>query len=524
MKKFQKFFEEQTDSVRRFFMPFAWTIFIFVLTTILIVSDGAHNIVETLAYVGIFGYFLAVLAKLKVEWMEAKQAKPLAQFLFLISLLAFVIYPFMRNHSDSFVQMGFVGLVLACIAAIMYFIANSSKSLTEFIKGAFFSGLIVGILCGGVALCIWAVHSLEVWEFSNVGKVYGVALSFIGIVGFFNLVLSSIPRQNEDAGAMNKIYKWILQVAFAIYLVLLAILVIYFGKLAVTMTAVDNRVALFGNIAVLFSVFFVFVLKQFQEENKLIRFFQKYIGYLLLLIIAMNFWGLYTRIGEYGLTAPRYICLWLNDLAVLFAILTLIKNGKWCSWIFPVAGLVAIMLTLTPMNVIKAPFENQKQQLISVLLANDMLDENWQPIAKADISSEDKNLINAKWRYISRSPMMAKTGWAHLRYEMPENIFGFAGGGYNHRPYVSYSSNFDIKFDISDFSTLEEFNNGEMREMNEWLYQLYLQHGNTYEMINNMYWDSPSGDRYYARNIGGYIDDVEKTAEVQWVSGYILRK
>jgi hypothetical protein len=142
-------------------------------------------------------------------------------------------------------------------------------------------------------------------------------------------------------------------------------------------------------------------LEQYKEENKLAKIFTKYGGYVIIPIIVMQFTAMYIRISNYGLTSARYVSLALNILAVIFAIVSLIKSGKYIKQTLLDAIFVALFLTISPMNLQDVPVFEQTWRLTRVLNQNGMI-ENGSIVAKEDIPHEDKITITSAYNYINR--------------------------------------------------------------------------------------------------------------------------
>ena len=533
-----RFFGEKMESVKRFWMPFLWTIFGFVIASIYICRDYGSNIynasdpIIALGMIALFGGLISILATLKYEWLEEKFGVWLG-WLPIVSLAAFALYPWFIYYSNSFVALEYMGLLGIVGALILWFIVrrDGSKGITQLIKSGFFAGVISLILCGGVSLCIYAVQSL-IWSFPNAYKVYGVANFFIFIMIFINFALSGIGSYDKEMEPTHKIFKGILYVAFTIYAVLLAILVVYYIKILVTWQMPVNQVSMFGNVAVAFTIFFYFVMRQFKDENKIVNFFEKYIEWLLLVILGMNFWSMGLRVNEYGLTTPRYISLAFNETAVVFAILALIRRGT--IWIFMVGAVVALAITCTPLNVINMPFQSQKAGLIKVLEANSMIDDNGMIVPNSALSDGDKQIITDKWGAIEMSPKLDYDKWAEYKYKGTDQVFGFTynvwpigivDDGTLYPKHIYYTGSEDT-FDVSGYSTMTRYDkNGVVDGFGDYFMGLYNQWGDWNDgPIGQLEYTMPNGDKLIIESINGSIWLANGTAEVNGISGWLLSK
>ena len=540
---FSKFMNEKLESVKRFWMPFIWTVFGFVIACIYICRDwgmfsydaasgsSGGEWVITLGMIALFGGFLSILAQQKREWLEERFEISIP-WLPLISLVSFALYPWFRMHNNPFVTMEFAGLIGIAIALIFWFIVrrDKSKGITQFLKSCFFAGLISGIVLVGVFICIWAVQSL-IWDFANPYKAYGVAAAFVFIIIGINFTLSGIGSYEKEMEPTHKIFKGILYVAFTIYAALVAILVIYYIKILVMWQMPINSLARFGNIAVIFTIFFVFVMKQFKDENKIVNFFERFIGYLLIVILAMNFWSMGLRVNEYGLTALRYISLAFSEVALVFAIMALVRKGY--IWIFMVAAATVLIITCTPLNIINMPFQSQRAGLVKVLEANNMIDDNGMIVPNSNISDTDKQKINDKWDAIESSPKMDSDKWAAYKYRGTDQVFGFVYNVWydgtvdigNYPKSVYYYGSEDT-FDVTGYSTMTRYEkNGVVDGMGDYFMGLYQQWGDWADgPIGQLEYTMPNGDVLIIESINGSIWPANGTAEVNGVTGWLLSK
>jgi hypothetical protein len=252
-------------------------------------------------------------------------------------------------------------------------------------------------------------------------------------------------------------------VALPVYLLLIAILCAYLGKVLVTFSFPSGRINWFASFASLFFVFFVFGLRQYRHENKFAAVFVKYGGYALMPIIAVQFMAIHIRLANYGLTAPRYVSVVLNGIAFLFAAVSLVKDGRFIKYMLPVLAAAALALTLTPLNLFDVPARDQAARLTAALERNGMLVDG-EIIPKSDIPEEDKISITSAYEYLrynhagERHAFVKETGF--------EETYGFkqrheidSDEELISRPrYFSYYSPLKL-FDISGYRTIYEVNN-----------------------------------------------------------------
>lgn len=410
MKTFLSNLIRQTArSIGRFFPTFCLTVLLFLDISLLVVwepRDPVESILTRVAMTLVFGILLCTLGRLLYERYGWGQRVNRVVFDVGLVVLSGLAYPALLKVMDNqYVQAGYMGVMLALFALILFFADTQglSRTFSHILKNSMVSLLACLIVYAGTSLCLYAFFSL-IYEPADAYKAYSVNTYFIWIVLFFNLLLSAIPRKDTEF-TFPKVFKvMICYVALPVYLLLIGILFIYLGKIVVTMSFPSGQINWFASVASLLFVFFILTLTHLKEDNKLARAFVRFGGFGLIPIIIMQFIAIYIRLSNYGLTAPRYVSLVLNILALVFAVVTLIKGGRFIKPLLLVAVAVSLVLTVTPLNVYDVPLREQTARLTRVLESNNMLVAGKvQP--KEDIPQEDMIAITSTYEYISKHAM-----------------------------------------------------------------------------------------------------------------------
>jgi hypothetical protein len=166
-----------------------------------------------------------------------------------------------------------------------------------------------------------------------------------------------------------------------------------------------------------------------QYDNRLTAFFKKFGGYILLPILAMQAIAVYIRVNAYGLTSIRWLSILLTLTALVYLIMSLIKEGRYTKYVILFFAFICIVSSAGPLNLIDIPIYEQTARLEAVLNKNGML-ENGEIIPKADISDEDKKKIMSSYNelvYSENAPSYLNGGKGFAE------LFGFEnyGGYYN---------------------------------------------------------------------------------------------
>jgi hypothetical protein len=205
---------------------------------------------------------------------------------------------------------------------------------------------------------------------------------------------------------------------FPVYLLLLFVLIAYLLKILFTLRIPSGQINWFASFAELFYIFFSYTL--FQYGDWPVKLWKRYGGWFLLPIFAAQAVSVYIRVSAYGLTGPRWVSIVLTVSALVFVVLTLIREGKSKNW---AGGLLIVLLlisTLTPLNFIDVPLMEQTHRLEDVLTRNRMFDGERVTPAPG-LSDDDKAAIISSYdaiRYEDKAP-----DW--LKDREFEALFGF---------------------------------------------------------------------------------------------------
>jgi MFS family permease len=323
--------------------------------------------------------------------------------------------------------MGIAGTVISLIVMIFYFADQTdfSKTFSYIFKNIFFNFFVCGLFFLGCSLCV-AAFVVLIWGESyknttDISVLFALLGEVVGILTFFHLCLAALPDKNREL-TVPKVFKTVvLNVLFPVYMGLLSILYIYFFKILITWTFPSGQINWFVSISSLLYVFFVFALKQYKEESKTISLFLKYSGYVIILTILVQFFAIYIRISNYGLTPPRYASIVLNFFVMIFAVLTLFRREKTLKNSLIILSCFVLMLTLmTPLSLFDAPLIEQAYRLHRLLLKNKMV-ENGRLIQNDNLDSDEKKKIMSAYKSLMKIPSF-KCPYVNLDF-LPAEIF-----------------------------------------------------------------------------------------------------
>ena len=400
--------KDVVNSVTRFIAAFFFTLILFIFSSISIILESEGDILYRIRLMSFFGILFCTFGKLLYERFKD-------QYLFkymrtrwsvdvILVLISGLSYFALYNKDNPYVVMGYDGITIALFVGIIYFSItnNISRTFSYIFSKTVFNATVCGVVTLGLFLCIYAFDSLIYHSRSLTQKAYSITALFIWIVLFLNLSLSIISHKDSEQKVPAIFKTIVLYAAFPIYMVLMFILYLYLGKILITLSFPSGEINWLASFASLLFVFFIFSLEQFKEENKLAKLFVKFGGYLIIPIIAVQFMAMYIRLSNYGLTTARFVSLSLSILALVFAVVTLIKNSRYIKYMLPVWAGASLLLTLTPINVLDVPVWNQTSRLMTVLNKNAMLVDG-KIVPGKDVPLEDRIKVSNAVDYLIKS-------------------------------------------------------------------------------------------------------------------------
>jgi len=445
---FSKLFKEAIISIKRFYIPFYFSILLFLRCGYMVIFES--NVIDmtpfqVAALTCLFEILFSIFVKIFVE----KYGEKLKILKIVIDiglfLLAFPIF-FLLNfyHDNIFFNTGFVGILISLFVSIIYFADTQSifKTFSHLFKRIVFNGFVCGIISAGTTLSILAFTQL-IYDFKDSYKSYFINLFFIWIVIFFNMTFSAIPRKDTEFKNSNLFKVIVLYVALPVYLLLITILYAYLGKILITFSFPSGQINWFASFASLLFIFFILTLEPYKNENKFAKIFVSFGGFVLIPIIIVQFISIYIRYFHYGLTSLRYVSIVLNLIALIFTIISLIKNGKYVKQMLVVLIAATLLLTVTPLNIHDVPIYEQTARLVNILKKNNMIESGKITDKFVSIAKEEKIKITRVYDYLystydkrSKFPdILDSTGKKSF-----ENIFGFSKE-YEANGYYSYYGN-----------------------------------------------------------------------------------
>lgn len=408
------------ELIRRFPVAVFWQAVLFLVGAGIILlrpdlyTEGWHNdYFEHLVRLApaVFGAWMtAVMFRLFTDVFPVKKSLLLhaASSAVLFLLLAYAWYGVENPSRHLIVGTQGIYLALAFLALFLLERANKAPGLPALLFAAAFSIATSILLFLGLILCVAAFWALIVTDADE--WLPETTYLFSGLIAYGGWGLAAFLGALPSAGARYEFpaatQKLLLYLFFPVYLLLLLILYLYVGKIIGAGEMPVGTMNWYASFALLGFAFFFGTLAA-QERLPLFSRFLKWGLLLFLPILAIQIYGVWLRYEAYGLTTLRYtsmICTFCGIYALAVAFLR-----RKPQQVYLCAAILALIFSLTPLNVIDVPLRNQEVRLTQILTENNLLQDG-QVIKRDDLPRKTIAEIADIARYIGEdaSPLAAQ--------------------------------------------------------------------------------------------------------------------
>ena len=325
----------------------------------------------------VFGAWMtAVTCRLFTDVFPVKKALLLraASSAVLFLLLAYAWYGVENPSRQLIVGTQGIYLALAFLALFLLERTNNAPGLPALLFAAAVSIATSILLFLGLILCVAAFWALIITDAD--GWLPETTYLFSGLIAYGGWGFSSFLGALPNAGARYEFpaatEKLLLYLFFPVYLLLLLVLYLYVGKIIGAREMPVGTMNWYASFALLGFAFFFGTLAA-QSRLPLFSRFLKWALLLFLPILAVQLYGVWLRYEAYGLTTLRYtsmICTFCGIYALAVAFLR-----RKPQQVYLCAAILALIFSLTPLNVVDVPRRNQEARLTQILTENNLLQD-----------------------------------------------------------------------------------------------------------------------------------------------------
>ena len=408
MKFLSHFWNTIKPTVLRFPAAFLLSAMVAVFLSInLVYSYGSYNFYLAMCLSCAWAFGLSVFLRLLLERLISSLKQKNTIFLLVqmtcIILAYFPGYLLCKNDTPRFYIIYFgtlMALFVFCLY-LLYFFQQKEKVIPNVVMSLAISltiALCIGIGASVIALAIDRLIC-HIANYNIHGIIWACSFCF-----FFPCVFISYATKSDKDISIPKTFKVIVfHVLFSLYCILLFVLYIYLIKSLVTLTLPSGKINPFVSGATVLYLFFYLSLASY--KNKVTSFFYSYGSIFLLVLIAVQIVAFAVRINAYGFTPVRFASFYYIIFSIIFCILPLIKKGKDMQLVYPIFGLMCLLASISPLNIIDSANRNQYSRIISTLKKYDLYkNKSIIPAPSEDtISPKDKNKIVSAFKEIQSS-------------------------------------------------------------------------------------------------------------------------
>lgn len=269
-----------------------------------------------------------------------------------------------------------------------------------------------------------AAFSELIWDGFQIWKCFRFLFTVIVTLAFF-VFLSELPHPSDVSDAPGGIYRAVLVYAeLPLFFALLCVLYLYLIKILCMRHLPDGGVNAYALAAECVYLFNLFAVGVFAAEKRLVGFFRRFGGLLLVPIFAMQTAAVWVRVSYYGLTVPRTVLLLFMTVVLAFIIGSFTRLGLDKPLLF--TALLALVFTVTPLNVTELAKWQQSASLRALLTQNGML-ENGRLCPNTALSDSDRQRIAGAFDYLVGGAVETPA-WLREAYDPDRpfsEIFGF---------------------------------------------------------------------------------------------------
>ncbi len=363
--------------------------------------------------------------------------KYLIQSILGVATATMMMMIFHFTDEESYKWMYYLGFCFAITCWTIFIFQpkkNNQSYYANILKYFLFCGLVslVGFL-GGILL-VYAFSNL-LHEINKIDKIIGcIAIIFFEVFYINFFVFHLFEKRTEPSGkAFKTIFMYIV---LPVYFLLIVLLYAYLIKALCMMKLPQGQINWFVSFASAIFLVLYFILEEYKEA-KALKLFYRFGALILVPLMMVQFPAFFIRVKAYGYTGWRYSSLLFNIFSLCFVVFTFIKKGRYVKFSLPVLGIIILVSSVTPLNIINVAFNSQYNILCSVLDKYGMLnadrtaltDYDATKIAE-DMSYEDKNFLFESWAYIRWTSEHKKPVWMDKNLGYSEQ-FGISVSGYS---------------------------------------------------------------------------------------------
>ena len=354
-------------------------------------------------------------------------------------------------------------------------VSVSSKTyFAGLIKHFLFSGLMAGVLFGGLALLYFAFCNL-IFDFDDF-RVYGCCGTFCLFVFAVNVFVYYLfyKREEESSGKAFKVI--FLYILLPVFFLLIALLYLYLFKALILWKLPNGQINWFVSFASCIYIVFYYILREY-DELPAVRVFYKYGAFAFIPLICIQIPAYCIRLNAYGFTGWRFSSLLFIIFSIIAISVTFIKKGAFTKYSLLLLSAIILFASVTPWNLINSAHKSQYNRMMKILNKYEMFDKETNTLTFYDkselnitITEEDREKLHSSFDYLTFKSSIPLPDWMKANQDGKpgfSTLFGIAVHNQEDDDSdklfsATYYIEHPVNLDISTYSKMTEISEGEM--------------------------------------------------------------
>ncbi|MBZ2174427.1 DUF4153 domain-containing protein [Schnuerera sp. xch1] len=434
--------QDMLKNIRKSFERFPVTIAISSSLVIMLIilsekgptlSSNVREIIERVCMIIALGIPLSVCLKLIFE--RKKITNRVHRIIgYIIGAIILILYYFiLLNEFNLINNVRYIGVSIFLYLAFSYIPWINKKEgyehyIIELLSSFFLTIIYSFVLFLGISAIFFTIDQL--FNANITGKYF--YYTFLVIAGVFaiSLFLARIPEIDKDfyekkyPKALKVLLLYIVIPLITVYSI---ILYVYFFRIIITRNWPQGLVSHLVLWYSVVSIIVIFFLTPILDSNKWANRFKSLFPKFIIPILIMMFVAIGIRINAYGITENRYFGLilgiWVLGIMIYFSFKKNLKNI-----IIPTSlSIIALVSVFGPLSSFSISKFSQNNRLESILVENEMLEDNEIVASKGSIDQEDKEEISMILNYFENNHSLEDVKYIPNDFKIDdmEEVFGF---------------------------------------------------------------------------------------------------
>ena len=338
----------------------------------------------------------------------------------LFGALRFALAQSFLSPWSRYFEMLLAGFLTLCAVLSYVLLMRRDNEQTLFLRvlAAFAYGVALPLLLTALlSVCLLAfnalIHSLPELVLELILCQTMIALPVV-------VFLALLPCRGEDERRFlrfESVDRVIVGALSAVYMGLLAILLLYVGKIVITRQMPVGEMNWYASFALLYYLL-LWLTPASTSKNPACRLYARFGGWPLLPVIAVQIYGIGVRFIAYGLTTARYLSMVCLALGVFALALTLMRRSLRSAFLAAIAAIAIV--SFTPLNAIEVPVMEQEARMRAALSENGMLDGDAIVMDEPPQGETYARLISC-FDYLRRAPAVRRSAFWQANFSR-ENL------------------------------------------------------------------------------------------------------